>query len=152
MAKHRNLLIVVADGEHARFVRVAPDNALHTERSLDSTTAHKRSSELASDRPGASLHSDASARHAATPRQDPHALAKQDFAHALATQVSEAASEFDELVLVAPAQCLNEIRARLGTDAAGKLVGTLAKDLVKTPDHELQPHLHEWVHPVVRAR
>ncbi len=31
----RKLLIVVADGEHARFVRSGPDNALHSEEVID---------------------------------------------------------------------------------------------------------------------
>ena len=30
-------------------------------------------------------------------------------------------------------------------------MGSLAKDLVNTPDHELWSHLKEWVRPVHRA-
>src|SRR5271155_1108245 len=76
MPKDRNLLIVVADGEHVRFVRPAADNALHSEAELDSPAAHKQSADLGSDHPGASMHTGSSAHHALAPRHDPHALAK----------------------------------------------------------------------------
>ena len=149
MPKHRRLLIVVADGEHARFVRPGPDNGLHTERSLDSFSAHKRSSELGSDRPGASFHSDSSAHHSAAPRHDLHDLEKQKFAAAVAADINRATG-FDELVLVAPSRCLNRIREALDITVGAMVVGTLAKDLVKTPDDALWPHVKDWVRPVHR--
>jgi protein required for attachment to host cells len=150
MPTRRRLLIVVADGERARFVRLAADNALHTERSFDSVSAHKRSSDLASDRPGASFHSDSSAHHAAAPRHDPHELAKERFADAVAAEINRAAGEFDELILVAPPHSLNSIREALDATAGAVVIGTLAKDLVKTPDDALWPHLKEWVQRVHR--
>jgi hypothetical protein len=33
-----------------------------------------------------------------------------------------------------------------------KIVGTLARDLIKTPDDELWPHVREWVRPTRRPR
>jgi protein required for attachment to host cells len=152
MPRNRNLLIVIADGEHVRFVRPAADNTLRSEATLDSPTAHKQSNDLGSDHPGASLHSGSTAHHAMTPRHDPHALAKEKFAHALARQLNARAAGggFDELVLVAPPHVLSEIRVALDTAAAATLIGTLAKDLVKTPDSELWPHVREWVPPVHR--
>ncbi len=59
--------------------------------------------------------------------------------------------EFNELVVVAPAHMLSELLDGLDLPANVKLLGNLAKDLVKTPDHELWPHLKEWVRPVHRA-
>jgi hypothetical protein len=35
--------------------------------------------------------------------------------------------------------------------AKAKLVGSLAKNLVKRPGHELWPHSREWVRPVHRT-
>lgn len=58
---------------------------------------------------------------------------------------------FDELVLVAPSHALSELTDALDTTTRAKLIATLAKDFVKTPDHELWPHLKEWVRPVHRA-
>ncbi|HBK05545.1 MAG TPA: host attachment protein [Acetobacteraceae bacterium] len=153
MPTQTRLLIALADGEHARFVRPAGDNALHSTTSLDSDAAHKRSSDLRSDHPGASFHSDSSAHHAITPRHDPHEQEKMLFGHVVARQLNGASQrgEFDSLVIVAPAHALESIRGALDTTTAAKVVGTLAKDLLKTPDDELWPHVKEWVPPVHRA-
>lgn len=153
MPKSRNLMFAIADGEHVRFVRPAADNALHSEARVDSTSAHKQSADLRSDRPGASFHSDSTAHHAMTPRHDPHTMEKEKFARAIAEQLNAGAASgaFDDLVVVAPSHVLGAIRDALDTTAAARLIGTLAKDLVKTPDDELGPHLRDWVQPVHRS-
>jgi len=137
MPRHHKLCFVIADGGHARFVRPAADNALHTFEAVDSTT-HE------SGPPG---------RHAYTPRTDPQELAKDQFTHAVARRVNEdsAADVFNELVVVAPPHVLSELTGALDVLTKAKLLGSLPKDLVKTPDHELWPHLKEWVRPVQRA-
>jgi protein required for attachment to host cells len=147
MAKHRNILILLADGEHARFIRPGPHNVMQRDEALDSIAAHKRSADLGSDRPGAAVHSDSTAHHALAPRHDPHDLEKEKFAQFVARELNRAAAqnEFEELVLVAPAHTLTIIRDQLDGTAAARVVGTLAKDLVKTPDHELWPHLREHI-------
>jgi protein required for attachment to host cells len=152
MPRQLNLLIAIADGEHARFVRPAADNALHSEAALDSITAHKRSADLGSDRPGASFHSDSSAHHALAPRHDLHRLEEEKFARQIAEQLNAAAASgvFDELALVAPSHVLAAIRDALDTATRARVIGTLAKDLVKTPDDELWPHVRAWVRPVHR--
>jgi protein required for attachment to host cells len=149
MSKQRRLLIVLADGEHARFVRSGPDNVLRTGEAEDSRWAHKRSSDLGSDRPGATFHSDSSAHHALAPRHDLHVLEKVKFAHAIAEQLNEAEAngEFDSLLLVAPTHTLNAIRDHLDRATAARIIALLDKDIVKTPDHELAPHLFPWVRP-----
>jgi protein required for attachment to host cells len=146
----RRLLILIADGEHSRLVRRAADDALRTESALDSTLAHRRAADLTSDRPGASFHSGASTHHAETPRHDPHELAKERFAAALADDLNqiEAAGGFDDLVLVAPAHVMAAIRQHLGDAASRRVIGALQKDLIKVPDEALSPHLAEWVRPV----
>jgi protein required for attachment to host cells len=153
MPRHRKLLIVIADGEHARFVRPAADNALATTQRFDSASAHKRSTDLKSDRPGASYHTGATAHHAVEPRHDPHMLEKERFADLVAVELNAAGGreEFDALVLVAPPHTLSRIRDALDPAIGACVVGTLAKDLVKTPDDALQPHLKDWVRPVHRA-
>ncbi len=153
MPHYLRLLVVMADGEHARFVRPKEDNALYTEVALSSSEAHKRSADLGSDHPGASFHSGSSAHHAIAPEHDLHDLAKEKFARHVAHQINGAAKAetFDELVIAAPAHTLQAIRAALDSAASGRIIGTLAKDLVKTPDHELAPHLSEWVRPVERS-
>lgn len=146
MRHYNNLLIAIADAEHARFVRPAPTNVLHTERLIDSTAAHKKSADLRSDHPGASFHSDATAHHALAPRHDPHELEKEKFARFIAQEINALPEEsFDGLVIVAPAHCLNVILEALHASAQTKLIGTLHKDLMKTPDDELWPHLQEFI-------
>jgi len=153
MPQKRKLCFVIADGGHARFVRPAPDNALHTFEAVDSMTVHKKDQDLVSDRPGRSFESGSIARHAYTPRTDPHETAKDRFAHTVAGKVNEeaAAGVFNELVVVAPAHVLSELTGAFDLPTKAMVLGSLAKDLVKTPDHELWPHLKEWVRPVHRA-
>lgn len=153
MPQRHRLCFVIADGGHARFVRPAEDNALHTFYSADSTDLHKRDHDLVSDRAGRAFESGSPARHAFTPRHDPHDMAKQRFTHSVARRINEAsaADVFNELVIVAPSNLLTELIEDLDAPARSKFLGSLAKDLVKTPDHELWPHLKEWVRPVHRA-
>jgi protein required for attachment to host cells len=152
MPRYRKLLIVIADGEHARFVRPREDNALRSEQAIDSASAHKRSSDLGSDRPGESFHSTATAHHGVAPRHDLHDMEKEKFAALIARELNQSAlaGAFETLVLVAPAHCLNAIKSGLDGSASTRLVGTLEKDLQGVPDHELWPHLREWVPPVRR--
>ena len=70
MAMHGTVWILVADGEHARFVTPAPKKAFHTQRVLDSPSAHKQSSDLGTDRPSRSMQSGSTARHAIDPKHD----------------------------------------------------------------------------------
>lgn len=147
MSQHQRQLVVIADGEHVRFVRPGEAGALHSDSAFDSPDAHKQSADLGSDRPGSTAH------HGLAPRHDLHDLAKESFAHTVAIQLNEAAARgaFEELVVVAPPHTLNAIRDKLNTTTAARIVGTLAKDLVNVPDGELWPHLKEWVRPVHRA-
>jgi protein required for attachment to host cells len=153
MVQHRIPCFLIADGGHARFVWPAADNALHTREALDSVSAHKQDSDLVTDRPGRSFESASSARHAYTPRTDPHEQEQAKFARMVGDKVCALSAEgqFNELVLVAPAATLAEIRASLDGPTEAKISGTLAKNLVGVPDHELQPHLKQWVRPVHRA-
>lgn len=152
MSQHHSLLFVIADGGHARFVTPAADNALHTREAVDSSAATSQTGDMVSDRPGRSFESASPTRHALTPRTDPHTQAKLKFADLVAEKVcaASAAGAFSGLVLVAPAHILAELTASLDAATRAKLAGTLAKDLVGVPDHELQPHLAEWVPPTDR--
>ena len=153
MAKPLILRIVIANGEHVRFAQPDVDNVLRTIGSLDSASAHLRSRDIGSDRPGRSFESGTVARHAVGPRHDLHEMEKKKFVHLIGEQINAASGrdEFDELLLVAPPRALSELRAALDAATQVKLIGTLEKDLVKTPDHELSPHVREWVSPARRS-
>jgi protein required for attachment to host cells len=147
MARPLTLRIAIADGEHARFVQPDANNALHTVNSIDSASAHLRSRDIGSDRPGRSFESGNPAHHAVGERHDLHRMAKDAFTRLVAEQLNAASArnEFDELLLIAPPRALHELREALDPAAKARLVGTLEKDLVKTPDQELWPHVREWV-------
>ncbi len=147
------LWIAIADGEHVRFVQPDENNTLHSVEAVDSAAAHRRSRDIGSDRPGRAFESGTVGSHAVEPRHDPHRLEKHRFAQFVGEQLNEAAARgaFDELVLVAPAHTLNEMRHALDAAAAARLVGTLEKDLVKVPDDALWPHLRDWVGPTRRV-
>ncbi len=154
MVKHLKLWVVVADGEHARIVAPREDGALQTHERIDSKSAHLRSSDLATDRPGRVHESVSATRHGEAPRTDPHDAAKDRFGKDLGAFLLRSSREgaFDELVLVAPSHILADLQGSLDKPASDKLRGALAKDLTKVPDHELQPHLHEWVRPPHRVQ
>ncbi|VTZ26318.1 conserved hypothetical protein [Methylocella tundrae] len=154
MVKHIKLWIVVADGEHARIIAPREDGVLETHDRINSQSAHLRSKDLGSDRPGRVHESATTAHHSAEPRTDPHEAAKERFGRNLGHWLTEQSRQgaFDELLLVAPSHILTDLREELDRPAAEKLRGVLAKDLTKTPDDELQPHLSEWVRPPQRVR
>jgi protein required for attachment to host cells len=112
-------------------------------------TAHLRSRDIGTDRPGRSFESGTSAHHAVGQRHDLHTMEKQKFARLVAEQLDAASArgDFDELVLAAPPRALRELREALDAATVAKLVGTLEKDLVKTTNHELRLHLREWIGP-----
>jgi protein required for attachment to host cells len=149
MPKPLTLWIAIADGEHARFVQ--RDGAGHprTVDAFDSASAHLRSSDLGTDRPGKTFESAGPAHHAVGGPQDLHRTAKERFVRLVGDKLNAASvrNAFDELLLVAPARALHELRESLDQSTKAKLVGTLEKDLVKTPDHELWPHLSESLRP-----
>ena len=146
--RYPRIWLVVADGEHARVV--VPSQAegqFRTERTYDSATAHMKSADLGTDRPGRVHESASPTRHGVSPRHDLHAEAKRGFAAFVAEQVSAAEHDFDRLVLVAPGHALHDLRDALDARTAAKVTGALEKDLVKIPDHELSAHLAEWWTP-----
>lgn len=129
MPTHLNTLIVLADAEHARFVRPEPeDNSLH-------------SSGRAAPRGGAP-----------GARDDAHARAREILPIWVATELNQQVALYDQLYIAAPAHTLNRIRLHLGKAAQAKLREVLDKDLTWLQDHELWPHLRQWLCPVYGAR
>jgi len=153
MTRPSILWIAIVDGEHARFVQPDGNNVLRSVHVVDSASAHLRSHELGADRPGRSFESAASARHAIGERHDPHDMEKQKFARHIAGELNAAAErgDFDALLLVAPSHAMQALRDGLDAAVQAKLIGALEKDLVKISDHELLPHVRDWVLPERRV-
>ena len=154
MPKRSNLVIVLADGEHARFVRRGADGVLRTEQKFDSVVAHKRSGDLGTDAPGSSFHSESTSHHALTPRQDLHEQEKAHFARLVAQQLNDMAGNgvFDALLIVALPGTAAVIESALSGAVKTALRGTVNKDLVKTADDQLVAHLDPWIPAPARRR
>ncbi len=152
MRKHLRLLIVIADREHVRLVRPLNDNTLRSECSFNAKTIHETSSDLGTDRPDAVYHNGASADHAVASRPDVHDLEGQKFGHLVAYKLNDMSfrDEFDDLAIAAPAHSLSAILEKLDVATTARLIGTLAKDLVKITDQDLWEHVRHWVRPVHR--
>lgn len=154
MSKHVEIWYLIADGAHARIVRRDAENGgYHQVSRSELRLARLKTSQIMSDRAGRVGESASSARHAAEAKHDPHRQAKLAFAHKTAADINEAsrASEFDELVLVAPARVLGEIRSHLDTQTSKRVVGELAKDLTPVPDGDLGKHLDTLAHRIERG-
>ena len=116
MTKPLRIEFVVADGDHARWVRRA-------ETADDFVTVREIKAHAHS---GGHAHGD----------HDHHAAA---FARTVADAINAEAQagREDRLALVAPAHTLVAIQRGLSVAARAKVFRTLAKDLAKTPDHAL---------------
>ena len=138
----KHILIIIADGEHARFVRPAANHSLHTVESFDSISAHQRTSDMGNDAPGASYHTGSTAHHALNPHHDPHRMAMETFGKFVAEQINEWSRSYDRLLIVAPPHSSAEIVRCLDPASRTKVIDIVHKDLVKTPDNALKDHLN----------
>jgi protein required for attachment to host cells len=78
--------------------------------------------------------------------QDAVRKAREGFAAEIAAELEAQArrGEFQRLAVIAPSHTLEAIRKHLAGPAAEALAASLAKDLTKTPDHELKA----WLEPL----
>jgi protein required for attachment to host cells len=139
MSRHSRLLYVIADGAVARFAERAPQTGdFVTRRTLDGKARLAELREEERDEgPGRSFESATSGRHAVG-REDVYRRAKAGFARHAAEAARRALAQgvWDGVFLVAPSRLLPVLRAEL--EGRANVVGVLAKDLTKTPDHELR--------------
>ncbi len=141
--KKAKVWYAIADGGRARFVERDERGAYRTVVSFDSADLHHKASDLASDGPGRVMESATPARSAVEPRQDPKRAAKEDFVKLVADELAaeHERGAFDQLMLVAPARVLTELKQKLAKPIADLVVKDLQKDLTKVPDHDLTEHL-----------
>lgn len=133
------LLVIIVDGEHARFMKLNDRHALETIKALDSTTAHQLSREIGTDKPGRGF--GPAARHAFQPKHDLHQIEKDRFVRMIASDAASFAADH-EFLLVAPSACLRLLGNYLPEE---RIAGRIAKDLVNIPDSELWTYLRPWV-------
>jgi len=136
MSHPPRIQFVVADGQRARWV---------SRRGDDFATATEQAAEPAAPRhpQGVVFEARSGQRFSVEERNAAVRQRKERFAEDLAARINDAAAReaYERLVLVAPARMLSAIEQRLSPAARSRLVGRLAKDLTKTPDHELKAWL-----------
>lgn len=141
MIKALKTQFVIADGARARWVRRSD----HANDFV--TTEDLKAEERAHGEPQGVVFESAARQRFTVPESD-HAVKEHRarFAREVADGINAAAVNggFDRLVVVAPDRTLSEITQHLSTAAKAKLAGTLAKDLTKTPDHDLAT----WLRPL----
>lgn len=141
-------LFVIADGGRARFVeRHAESGALTTLREIDGTAGLASVRQAVRDHPATRTLQGATGARSMTGPDDPYRQAKVDFSIEVAGAAVGAirSAGADGLILVAPARTLAALKKAIGANTP--VLGTLAKDLTKTPDSELD----RWLAPLERT-
>jgi protein required for attachment to host cells len=144
MPKSNRLLFLLADGTHARLIERSTFGDFATFQEIDGAgELNTVRALMRQDPPGRGFESYGTARHAVG-QEDPYRSTKLAFADSVAAEAQKQARAHgaDGVVLVAPARLLPVMKRR---SAGGiKVVATLAKDLTKTPDEDLE----RWLSPL----
>ena len=134
MTAHLRIQFVIADGARARWVR-------RSESADDFVTLKEiKADRRAAGHPeGVVFEGTSGRRFTVEQRQGAVREHREAFAREVAAAINAEAAQdaFERVVIVAPARTLKAITDHLTTQAKAFLVKTLAKDLSKTPDHEL---------------
>jgi protein required for attachment to host cells len=136
MTSHLTTQFVIADGARARWVR-------RSETADDFVTSRETK---AARRAGGEAFEGATGRRSAVETLGAAHQHGEAFAREVADEINAEAAKgaFERLAIVAPARTLSAITERLTNVARALLVKTLAKDLSKTPDHEIGT----WLRPL----
>ncbi len=111
--------------------------------SFDSTEEHASTRDIGADRPGRVHDRIGPGRHAVEPRQDFKQQVEASFVKLVADELAAELKRgaFGELMLVAPAGVLTELKEMLAKPVADRVVQDLQKDLTNVPDGDLAAHL-----------
>jgi protein required for attachment to host cells len=141
--------VLVADGSRARLFVRQPDGSLSPALDQELIGTNLPSREIASDRPGRTFDSGGQSRHAKEPPTDPARHAQAEFAREVALLLDgrRKAHAFDRMVVVAPPRFLGELRSFMPQQLRDLVAAEIAKDLTKSPPHELQRHLGAMLQP-----
>ncbi len=132
--------VMVADGEKALFLVNRTDSQdpfleLVRQEEHESAPSHLQGA----DRPGRAMDSGPGQR-SALQSTDWHQLDKERFADDMADLLYRCAhrGDFEELVIVAPAKTLGELRRKLHSEVAKRLVHEIDKTLTNHPVPEIE--------------
>ena len=106
---------------------------------------HNKTHDMMADRAGRSFESATTGRHGIEAKSDPHDLAKERFVQSIAEDLNKhhAAGDFDVLVLLITRAQVHTLETSLNATTKACVASIVAKDLVKTPNHEIWPRLTE---------
>jgi protein required for attachment to host cells len=135
MTAHLKIQFVVADGSRARWVRRSEEAADDFTTTREMKAEHRE----AGHPQGVVFESFGSQRFSVEEADEAVRRHREVFARAVAEEINTEATRnaFERLAIVAPSHTLAAITEHLNAAAKTRLVHTLAKDLGKTPDHEL---------------
>ena len=146
--KHTRTWILIADGGRARILETTGKRqGMHPVAGSQSRLHNPPSRELGRDSPGRVYESVGYARHAVEPRSDPHIALEALFASQLATMLADhsAKDAFDQLVVVAPAAMLGNLRKMIKPEVRNKIVAEVDKDLTRVPNSEIASHIENVI-------
>jgi protein required for attachment to host cells len=133
MPNHPSIDFLVTDSAHARWVR-------RSESSEDFVTVEELAAPTApAGHPQGVAFESGGGRFNIEERREAVARRRYRLADTLADAINRKAAhhQIQRLSLIGPPRTLAAIRRRLTPEAQAMVVGTLHKDLTKTPDHEL---------------
>ena len=135
-----NALVLIGDGQKALFLRnkgTAHQVKLEVEQVLEQDNPATR--EQGTDRPGRSVSTAGTAR-SAIEEVDWHHIAKERFAGDIAEALYRHAHDnrFDELVVIAPAKILGNLRKAFHAEVTNKIVGEISKELTSHPIPQIE--------------
>ena len=136
--------ILIADGGRARILENrGPGKGLQAVEGMVFERELPPSREILTDRPGRTIESQGTARHAIENPSDPHRELKRAFAKQLCEVLESKLEEgaFQRLVLVAPAVTMGDLRQALPAMLQKAVVGELVEDLTKVPNDRVPRHL-----------
>lgn len=143
----RATMVLVADGAEARLFKVdGKARRLELVAEESDRRAHRKTSELVSDRAGRGFPSAGGpAHHGMEAPTDPKRHEKARFAVHLADRLAAAVERdgIEALAIVAAPRTLADLRADLSPHVAERVALEIDKDLTHEPVHELEARLGE---------
>lgn len=148
MTRH-DTWVVVANGAHARVFQLRKSQKVVLEPAWEHQPvgSNLSSRAIASDRPGRTFDSAGEGRHAKEPPTDPARYEKERFAREVVQRLDDARKQhaFEALIVVAPPQCLGDLRAAMSTQLEACVTAELNKDLSKLKPAEIIEHLKDVI-------
>ncbi len=144
----QEILVVVFDGEKARFFSHLPNGRLNALNELESGL-HRFNREIVSDKPGRAFSSVGEGRSAIEPKHDPHKMEKHNFIHAIVRVLEDALDRnaFESLVVVAPERGIGEFRSLASDKLKRRVWREVPKELTQYSGHELEARLKPHLGP-----